>query len=118
EALAVIGVVLLVVLGVKRRWGAAVALFVTTLGAQLLNDVLKDVFQRTRPAPVVGIIPSQSFSFPSGHAMVAAAFYGYLAYLSWRLLVGWPRRLAVSGLLVLAFLIARSRLYLGGPYLL
>ena len=117
EALAVIGVVLLVVLGVKRRWGAAVALFVTTLGAQFLNDVLKDVFQRTRPAPVVGIIPSQSFSFPSGHAMVAAAFYGYLAYLSWNLLRGWQRWLAVSGLLILVFLIGLSRLYLGVHYL-
>jgi undecaprenyl-diphosphatase len=49
--------------------------------------------------------------------MVAAAFYGYLAYLAWNLLRGWQRWLAVSGLLVLVFLIGLSRLYLGVHYL-
>src|SRR5215212_6537018 len=47
EVLAVLGVVLLVVFLGRRRWGAAVALLVTTVGAQLLNNVLKVMFQRT-----------------------------------------------------------------------
>ncbi len=86
-------------------------------GAQLLNNVLKDLFQRTRPAPVAGLIPAQAFSFPSGHAMVAAAFYLFLAYLGWRLLRGW-RQVAFTGtLLALILAIGLARLYLGVHYL-
>jgi undecaprenyl-diphosphatase len=117
EVLAVLAVVLLVGLVVGRRWGAAVAVLVTTVGAQLLNNVLKDLFHRTRPAPVLGLIPAQAFSFPSGHAMVATAFYGFLTYLAWRLLQGWLRWLALTVLVLLVLGIGLSRLYLGVHYL-
>ncbi len=117
EVVAVLLVLLLVLFAVQRRWGAAVALLLATGGAQLLNNVLKELFQRTRPAPVVGFIPAQAFSFPSGHAMVAAAFYLFLAYLGWRLLRGW-RQVAFTGtLLALILAIGLARLYLGVHYL-
>jgi undecaprenyl-diphosphatase len=83
----------------------------------LLNDVLKDWFQRTRPAPVGALIPAQAFSFPSGHAMVAAAFYLFVGYLAWRLLPGRWRIVCAVGLVLIAFLIGLSRLYLGVHYL-
>jgi membrane-associated phospholipid phosphatase len=117
EWLAVLMVVLLGVLGWQRRWGAAVGLLLTVVGAQLLNDVLKDWFQRTRPAPVDSLIPAQAFSFPSGHAMVAAAFYLYIGYLAWRLLTGRWRFICAALLVLVAFLIGLSRLYLGVHYL-
>src|SRR5207249_2303129 len=84
EVLAVLLVVLVVWWAFRGRWGIVVGLIITTLGAQLLNDVLKELFHRTRPAPVALVIPAQAFSFPSGHAMVSAAFYFFLAYLGWR----------------------------------
>ena len=117
EGIAVLLVLLLVVFGRQRRWGAIGALLVTTVGAQLLNNVLKDIFQRTRPAPVLGVIPAQAFSFPSGHAMVSMAFYCFLAYVSWRVLRGWQRAAWAAGLLLLVLLIGLSRLYLGVHYL-
>lgn len=117
EVLGVLLVVLVVLFVVRRRWGTAVALVITTIGAQLLNNVLKDAYQRTRPAPVLGIIPAQAFSFPSGHAMVAAAFYTFLAYMSWQLLRGWQRWVVVTALVLLVLLIGWSRLYLGVHYL-
>ena len=117
EWLAVLMVVLLGVLSWQRRWGAAVGLLLTVVGAQLLNDVLKDWFQRTRPAPVDSLIPAQAFSFPSGHAMVAAAFYLYIGYLAWRLLPGRWRIICAALLVLVAFLIGLSRLYLGVHYL-
>jgi undecaprenyl-diphosphatase len=109
---------LLIVLGLQRRWGAVVGLLLVTIGAQLLNNELKDWVQRTRPNPIAaGVFEEQAFSFPSGHAMMSAAFFLYLTYLGWRLLRGWPRLLLASGLVVLVLLIGLSRLYLGVHYL-
>ncbi len=101
----------------QRRWRPAITLIVVTIGAQLLNDILKDVFHRTRPEPVLGFIAAQQYSFPSGHAMVAAAFYLYVAYLSWRLVKGWWRGLLASALVLLVVLIGVARLYLEAHYL-
>lgn len=117
EGLAVLALVLAVILGRQRRWGAVAGLVLTVVGAQLLNDVLKDWFQRTRPAPVGALISAQAFSFPSGHAMVAAAFYLFVGYLAWRLLRGRWRIVCAAGLVLIAFLIGLSRLYLGVHYL-
>jgi len=117
EVVVALGVVLLLVLGWQRRWGAATLLVLVTAGAQLLNDVLKSVYQRARPVPMVGLIAAQSWSFPSGHAMVSAAFYVFVAYLAWRLVSGWWRWLLATGLIVLVLLIGLSRIYLQAHYL-
>jgi undecaprenyl-diphosphatase len=78
---------------------------------------LKALFQRGRPEPLAGFIAAQQFSFPSGHAMVAAAFYSYLAYLSWGLVHSWWRAVLVAGLIALVLLIGLARLYLEVHYL-
>lgn len=117
EVVLILLVVLVAALGQRGRWGAATALLLTTGGAQLLNNVLKDLYQRPRPTPVGGLIPAQAFSFPSGHAMVATAFYLFVAYLAWRLLRGWRRVAGTVALLLLIGLICLSRLYLGVHYL-
>jgi membrane-associated phospholipid phosphatase len=110
-----VGLVLL--LGWRGRWGAAAGLVLVAAGAQLLNDVLKATFQRTRPNPTTFLIPAQAFSFPSGHAMVSAAFYGYLAYLGWHLFRRRAVRIAwVLALGLLVLLIGLSRVYLGVHY--
>jgi undecaprenyl-diphosphatase len=114
----VVGAVALVVLALQRRWLAAVSLVIVTAGAQLLNNVLKDLFARTRPAPIgPTLIPAQQWSFPSGHAMVSAAFYFYIGYLCWKGLRGWARYIVCGLLLVLVLLIGISRLYLGLHFL-
>jgi undecaprenyl-diphosphatase len=102
--------------GRQRQWGAAVSLVLVVVGAQLLNDVLKELFHRTRPAPVAGILTAQQFSFPSGHAMVSAAFYSFIAYVTWRTSRSWKRTAWVALLLVLVLLIGVSRLYLAAHY--
>jgi undecaprenyl-diphosphatase len=118
EVVMLAGAGLLVVFACQRRWGAAAGLLLATGGAQLLNNVLKDLFHRTRPAPMLGgLIQAQQFSFPSGHAMVSAAFYFFLAYLAWRLVVRpvW-RVVLVSGLVLLVLLIGLARLYLAAHF--
>jgi membrane-associated phospholipid phosphatase len=118
ELVWVIVVTVLVALWRRGRWGATIALLLVTGGASALNTILKGAFQRARPELMPDALgPFQEFAFPSGHAMVAAAFYGFVAYLSWRLLRGWKRVLWTGGLLVLVALIGWSRLYLGVHYL-
>lgn len=101
----------------QRRWGAAATLVLVAGGAQLLNDLLKQAFHRTRPLPVVGFITAQQFSFPSGHAMMSAAFYAFLAYLAWRLLRGPWRIVAVVALTLLVLAIGFARIYLQAHFL-
>jgi undecaprenyl-diphosphatase len=117
QVLAVFWLLLLVVFGRQRRWGTVAALLLIVIGAYLLNSAMKEVFERTRPTPIFSLDPAQTWSFPSGHASVSAAFYSFLAYLSWRLLHGVRHLLWTAALLVVVVLIGLSRLYLGVHYL-
>lgn len=107
----------LVRLGRTERWESAVDLVVAWGGAEALNSILKHLVRRTRPQPVESIMPGQTFSFPSGHAMVAAAFYFFLAYRSWRTLCGWQRVVCSAGSILLIVGVGLSRLYLRMHYL-
>src|ERR1700740_1862807 len=54
-------------------------LLLAIAGAAELDTVLKLSFRRVRPAPFFGIPPLDTYSFPSGHALVSFCFYGLLA---------------------------------------
>jgi undecaprenyl-diphosphatase len=111
-----IAVVVCVVLYRRGRFVEASLLPVVLIGAQLLNVVLKLSFQR--PRPEVAFVHLDTYSFPSGHAMMSAAAYGALAYLAWGPLRTRRRRaILVSGTVALVALIGFSRLYLGVHYL-
>jgi len=117
EAIWVLGAVLLAIMAWHRRWSTAITLVLITVGALVLNDILKALFHRPRPTPLVGFLDAQQFSFPSGHAMVSAAFYFCMAYLTWRYVHGWWRGVLIAGLVLLVLLIGLSRLYLDVHYL-
>lgn len=87
------------------------------LGAdELFNSLGKLAVHRTRPENPVYL--ENSFSFPSGHAMVSVIFYGFLGYLLIRHLKSWKQRVNVFFVcLVVAMAIGFSRLYLGVHYL-
>lgn len=79
---------------------------------EALNFYLKHLFERPRPNLFLEIAALHSYSFPSGHAMAAAAIYGMIAVVIARLA---PRiRIWVAVLtLLLVMLIGLSRIYLG-----
>lgn len=98
----------------KRLWSAQI-LFLTCLGALILNQGLKLVFVRPRPQLWKQLIFEHSYSFPSGHALGSAVLYGFLAYL---LASEYPRyRLGIYSIaLLIVGAIGLSRLILGVHY--
>lgn len=101
----------------RRRHLVEAALFPVVLGgAELLNLILKLSFHRARPE--LGFVHLETYSFPSGHAMMSTAAYGALAYLAWGHLHNRRHHLLLlAGTVVLVALICFSRLYLGVHYL-
>ena len=107
------------VLGFLRAgWRRAAALLLVTMaGAALLNLVLKMSFHRTRPTSFFGTPLPTSYSFPSGHAMLAFCFYGVLAALLTARLSARPARMMIwIGATILIVLVGISRVYLGVHY--
>jgi len=106
-------VVLLFVLGL--RWEAVVAL-IAAAGATGLGSLIKLVVHRPRPGTDLVHVVQQlnDSSFPSGHVLLYAAFFGFLIFLAYTLLKHSVARLATLLILVsLVGLIGLSRIYLG-----
>ena len=104
-------------LSLTRHRPSATLLVAATVGALLLNDVLKASFDRPRPQVFTWGTRVVTTSFPSGHAMSAAAVYATVAYLAARLQRRRRSRMithAVAGALIVA--IGFTRLYLGVHY--
>lgn len=109
--------ILLALLVAKRQMQDARLLAVTMFGAVLLDNILKLVFQRTRPSAYFGFPAPATYSFPSGHALVTLCFIGFVAGLLDRSVKTRSLRWAVwalAGLLI--FLVGLSRVYLGVHY--
>jgi len=108
--------VVCVVLYRRRRLVDAAFLPLVLGVTELLNLVLKLAFQRPRPA--VGFVHLDTYSFPSGHAMISTAAYGAFACLLWsRLESRRARTLMLAATFLIVTLVSFSRLYLGVHYL-
>ena len=123
EALSALGsvvgtcVVIALALVVLRRRNAAIVAIGVPLAGFLTDALLKLAFRR--PRPMAALIPlPQSYSFPSGHAMVAAATYLTIGLLlADRLTTRRAKTVCVALCALIALAIAGSRVYLGVHYL-
>ncbi len=89
---------------------------ITIFGSYLFYTVSKIIIHR--PRPDIAYYIENGFSFPSGHATMAVAFYGFLAYVLLREQKHWKRKTNILfwGLIFILG-IGLSRLYLGVHYL-
>lgn len=95
------------------RWKFAVQTVIVLLLSSLSNLVLKKFINRERPT-FEHLVDVSTLSYPSGHAMSAMAFYGFLMYLSF--ILSHSIRFKIASFLVLGsliILIGVSRIYLG-----
>ncbi len=116
---AIFAIILLAVFGMlifSRRWYRASLLFFGLLGGFFLEIFIKFIMRRPRPAG--GLIHVSGYSFPSGHATMAAIFFLWVAYeYSDSFRKGLPRVSFIFTSVLLMLLIAFSRIYLGVHWL-
>lgn len=101
----------------QRKTLETIFLNSTLISAWGIMEGLKYLFERSRPAGEALTVAS-GYSFPSGHAMISTAFYGFLAALLMK--HGRGNRQAWVGaiaLYILVLLIGLSRIYLNVHYL-
>ncbi|GAA4004554.1 phosphatase PAP2 family protein [Hymenobacter fastidiosus] len=104
EAAVIVGLV------VARQHRRAQFFILSVGGAALLNLFAKFLLARIRPALWASLAPETSYSFPSGHAMGAAALALTLGVLLWPTRGRW---VAVVLGTAWALLMGWSRMYLG-----
>lgn len=102
--------VLILLLLWKKEHVHALLILISSLGAGGMNNLLKWIFARPRPADSA-LIQEVFYSFPSGHSMVSMALYLTLAEIL-RRKWGTSRMLHVPFYLLIG-LIGMSRIYLG-----
>lgn len=106
---------ILLLLTIKNKLTGLI-IFLNSAICGILNQVLKIIVQRPRP---VGyrLIDEKGYSFPSGHSMVSAAFYGFIIYLVYKNIKNKYIKYSIITILILLILcIGISRVYLGVHY--
>ncbi len=96
----------------RAAWAAGIAI----VAAKFFELAMKFGIQRARPVELSYSVPS-IFSFPSGHATMAAVIFGILAVLVSHSMGRWGRAVVYATCAVLVVAIAYSRLYLGAHWL-
>ncbi len=114
--------VMAVLLGIFFLWRRQISnLLLLTFsvgGGMLLDSVLKIFFQRPRPDTSTEAAHLTSFSYPSGHAMASACFFGFLIWLSFQF--NWRPAVRTAWTIAMLFIILMvgiSRIYLVEHYL-
>ncbi len=101
----------------RRCWNDLLLFVLAVGGAQIANLLLKILFQRLRPSFTDPTASAIGFSFPSGHAMGAMAFYGLIAYLLMRNTTALIERALIFIIFaIIVGLVGFSRIYLGVHY--
>ena len=115
QTILIFATAMILILWLWKKRSYIIPLLLSIAGSEVFTSIGKVVFHRTRPD--VAIYVENSFSFPSGHATIAIAFYGFLAYCLIRNSQKWKYKINVFfASFITILLIGFSRLYLGVHY--
>lgn len=111
--LIVLGIFTVMSLFVFKRWKYTVQILLVLALSAVSNLILKRFIDRARPG-IDHLVSVETLSYPSGHAMSAMAFYGFMIYLFYRFKINNFLKTGMIFLLVMLILsIGVSRIYLG-----
>jgi undecaprenyl-diphosphatase len=102
---------ILVIAAPWLHWSRVIAVLLVLVGSIGTSVLGKYAFHRPRPLEALLIEPS--YSFPSSHATLAVAFYGFLFYLYWQSRHTWNQQWLVMIACSVVLLLGLSRLILG-----
>lgn len=106
------GIICLVI----RQYYLFIGLLISVLGSTTFTYLSKLLFHRNRPIDI--LLHESTYSFPSGHATVAVALYGFVAYMLFRFSQNFGRQVHIVVTAVfLCILIGLSRIVLNEHYL-
>lgn len=116
QVVCVIALIILFILWIKKKRYYIISLLLSLIGSEFFTLAGKIVIKRPRPSAAIYL--EETYSFPSSHATIAVAFYGFIFYM---LIMGSKPEYKktcffLAGLLII-FLLGFSRLYLGVHYL-
>ena len=107
---------LLILLFVKNKM-IFVVILINMLIMWILIGVLKNTFKRERPN-IKRLVEEKGYSYPSGHTMTGAIFYGFVIFLIMISDLILPLKwILIIALILLIFLVGYTRVYLGVHYL-
>ncbi|MFO7719149.1 MAG: phosphatase PAP2 family protein [Gillisia sp.] len=99
-----------------KNWRYVLEMIFVIIIAGLSNLALKQVINRARP-DAAHLVAVETLSYPSGHAMGAIAFYGFLIYLFYNFKMNnWLKASIILIFIFLILAIGISRVYLGVHY--
>lgn len=120
----VIAVLCLLLLLLPNRKNLGIPVVIITVASALLNFLLKIIIARARPdgyfltTNVLGYKMPTGYSFPSGHAQTASAFYISTAIFSLKYLKkDWQKVLLIAVAVALCLSICFARIYLAVHFL-
>jgi membrane-associated phospholipid phosphatase len=107
-------VVVAVLLAWRRERRLALFVVATRIAAVVVSGVLKAVVHRPRPVLPHPVAHAHGYSFPSGHALGSAAFWGSIALVGAAKSLSRPVAAAVA--VVVPVVVAATRVLLGVHY--
>jgi|24BtaG_2_1085350.scaffolds.fasta_scaffold01658_1 undecaprenyl-diphosphatase len=100
---------------IRQRY-ILIGLLIATLGSTIFTFLSKLLFHRTRPVDI--LLFERTDSFPSGHATITVALYGFLAYMAIRFSRNFAMQVRIAVITIFfSLLIGLSRILLNEHYL-
>lgn len=114
---AVMSIISIYFFWLRKKKGLILPFIVTILGSGVMTVIVKYLVHRARPGAEIALYVERLPSFPSAHATLTLAFFGFLAYCFWKFRLGLTLKiiLSITSLLII-LLIGYSRIYLGVHY--
>lgn len=98
-----------------KLYARIIQLLLTVGGSAVTMFIIKQLLGRERP--LAALYLEDTASFPSGHATLAMAFYGFIIFTAWKHNGHYLKNTLLVSLGLMILLVGLSRLYLGVHYL-